>query len=63
MFEARLAQGKVLKMIVEAMKDLVTDANLDAAAGGLSLQVCTCTSLPLRCFFFHIKRMVTIYSI
>jgi|TARA_B110000208_G_C11626532_1_gene379251 proliferating cell nuclear antigen len=39
MFEARLAQGKVLKMIVEAMKDLVTDANLDAAAGGLSLQV------------------------
>jgi proliferating cell nuclear antigen len=39
MFEARLVQGNVLKKIVEAMKDLVTDANLDCSASGLSMQV------------------------
>ena len=38
MFEARLLQGNILKKIVEAMKDLVTDATLDCPASGLSLQ-------------------------
>jgi len=38
MFEARLAQGSTLKSTIEAMKDLVTDANLDCSANGLSLQ-------------------------
>ncbi len=39
MFEARLAQGSVLKKIIEAMKELVNDANLDCSASGVTLQV------------------------
>jgi proliferating cell nuclear antigen len=38
MFEARLVQGSLIKKIVEAMKDLVTDANIDCSASGLSMQ-------------------------
>merc|ERR1719272_2047597 len=38
MFEARLIQGSILKKLVDAMKDLVTDANLDCSASGISLQ-------------------------
>jgi len=38
MFEARLVQGNTLKKIVEALKDLVTDCNLDCSQSGLSLQ-------------------------
>lgn len=37
-FEARLIQGHIFKKIVEAMKDLVTDANLECSESGLSLQ-------------------------
>lgn len=37
MFEAKLSDGTILKKIVEAIKDLVTDVNLDATATGLSL--------------------------
>ena len=37
--EARLVQGAVLKKIVESIKDLVTDANLDCAETGITLQV------------------------
>ena len=40
MFEARIAEGKLLKQIVEATKDLVTDANLDCSQAGISMQVC-----------------------
>ena len=38
MFEARIASGVILKKIVEAIKDLVTDVNLDATPEGISLQ-------------------------
>jgi len=38
MFEARLTQGAVLKKLVEAMKDLVNDANLDCASTGVTMQ-------------------------
>jgi len=37
MFEARLAEGQVLKKIVEAIKDLVKTVNLDASSSGLSM--------------------------
>ena len=37
MFEARLAEGQVLKKIVEAIKDLVKTVNLDASSNGLSM--------------------------
>jgi len=38
MFEAKLLDGGVLKKIVEAIKDVVTDVNIDVSASGLSLQ-------------------------
>jgi len=38
MFEARLVQAGLLKKILEALKDLVTDANFDCSSSGISLQ-------------------------
>jgi len=38
MFQAKLAQASLLKKILEAMKDLVTDTNFDCSASGISLQ-------------------------
>ena len=35
MFEATLAEGIVLKKIIEAIKDLVTDVNIDATPSGI----------------------------
>ena len=34
MFEAKLAGGHIFKRIVEAIKDLVTDVNLDVGPAG-----------------------------
>lgn len=38
MFEAKLQEGYIFKKIVEAIKDLVTDVNLDVSPSGISLQ-------------------------
>ncbi|CAM9146069.1 unnamed protein product [Choristocarpus tenellus] len=38
MFEARLIQGSLLKKIVESIRELVTDANLDCSESGISMQ-------------------------
>mmetsp|Transcript_38786 Transcript_38786/g.51108 ORF Transcript_38786/g.51108 Transcript_38786/m.51108 type:complete len:261 (+) Transcript_38786:123-905(+) len=38
MFEARLIKGGLLKKIIEALKDLVTEANIDCQDTGISLQ-------------------------
>lgn len=38
MFEAKLTEGHTFKRIVEAIKDLVTDVNLDVGPAGISLQ-------------------------
>ena len=38
MFEARLAQGVILKKILDAIKDLVTEASWDCSSQGMSLQ-------------------------
>ena len=38
MFEARFAQGALLKKVLDSIKDLVTDANFDCAPTGFSLQ-------------------------
>jgi hypothetical protein len=35
MFEARLRQGNILKKILDAIKDLVTDANWDCTGTGI----------------------------
>ena len=38
MFEARLVQGNLLRKVIEAIKDLVTDANFDCTEQELCLQ-------------------------
>ena len=38
MFEARLVQGHILKNIVDSVKDLVNDANLDCSEEEISIQ-------------------------
>lgn len=38
MFEAHLQQGQLLKKILEAIKDLVNEANLDCSTSGVQLQ-------------------------
>ena len=39
MFEARLTQGNLLKLIIDAMKDLVQDANFECSDSAISVQV------------------------
>ena len=39
MFEARLVQGSLLKKIIEALRELVTDANLECNETGITMQV------------------------
>jgi len=38
MFEARLTQGSLLKKVLEAIKDLLTEATWDCSSTGMSLQ-------------------------
>jgi proliferating cell nuclear antigen len=38
MFEARLLEGSIFKQIIESIKDLVADANVDVAEEELSIQ-------------------------
>ena len=38
MFESRLTQGSLMKKVVDAVKDLVTDANFDSSSAGFQLQ-------------------------
>jgi proliferating cell nuclear antigen len=38
MFEARLAEGAILKKLIDSIKDLVTSANFDCSSTGISLQ-------------------------
>jgi proliferating cell nuclear antigen len=38
MFEARLLQGKVFKQIIDAVRDLVQDANIEVTEDGLDIQ-------------------------
>jgi proliferating cell nuclear antigen len=38
MFEARLTQGSILKKLLEAIKELVTEANFDCSSAGVNLQ-------------------------
>lgn len=38
MFEARISQGSVLKKLVEALKELLTEGNFDVSSTGIFLQ-------------------------
>jgi proliferating cell nuclear antigen len=58
MFEARLSQGALLKKLLEAIKELVTDANFDCNETGIALQAMdnshvALVSLLLRSEGFH----------
>ncbi len=46
MFEARLDQASLLKKIIEALKDLVTDANWDVNENGITLQAMVSARVP-----------------
>jgi proliferating cell nuclear antigen len=48
MFEARILQGALLKKIIEAVRELVLDANLDCTERGISMQV---SGVAIFCFF------------
>ena len=39
MFEAKLAEGVILKKIVEAIKDIVNDVNIDISPSGTSIHI------------------------
>lgn len=38
MFEAKLTQASLLKKVLEAMKDLVTETNFECSSSGIALQ-------------------------
>lgn len=39
MFEARIVQGSLLKKIIESIRELVNDVNIECSETGISLQV------------------------
>lgn len=40
MFEAKLTEGLILKKIVESIKDIVTDVNIDISPSGMLPNFC-----------------------
>jgi len=55
MFEARIVQGSVLKKIIEAIRELVTDANLECTEQGINMQVNTASAKSLGIFFLSFQ--------
>ena len=54
MFEARLNQGRILKQVLESVKDLVTDANFEAdPAEGFKLQAMDSSHVSLVALKLH----------
>lgn len=53
MFEARLVQGSVLKKLMDSIKDLVSDANLDCSSSGVSLQAMDSSHVSLVSLFLR----------
>ena len=47
MLEAKLADGQIFKKIVDALKELVNEANFDCNASGMSLQAMDSTHVGL----------------
>ncbi|EWM26272.1 hypothetical protein NSK_002771 [Nannochloropsis salina CCMP1776] len=47
MFEARLTEGSLLKKIIEAIKDLVQEANVDCSEEGLTMQAMDASHVSL----------------
>ena len=60
MFEAKLVDGSILKRIVEAIKDVVNDVNIDVSPSGKNQELsntkdCIQNTLP---FWVHFWRYV-----
>lgn len=53
MFEARFRQATVLKKIIEALKELVTDVNLEISQEGIALQAMDASHVALVTFFLR----------
>ncbi|GFY84538.1 proliferating cellular nuclear antigen 1 [Actinidia rufa] len=53
MFELRLVQGSLLKKVMEAIKDLVNDANFDCSTTGLSMQAMDSSHVALVAFLLR----------
>jgi proliferating cell nuclear antigen len=53
MFEARLIQGIVLKKVIDSVKDLVTDANIDCSSTGISMQAMDSSHVSLVSLFLR----------
>jgi len=47
MFEAKLTEGYILKKIIEAIKDIVNDVNIDVSPSGKSISKIEFDSFPL----------------
>ena len=47
MFEALLGSGIILKKIIEAIKELVTEVNLEVTSSGLSIQAMDASHVAL----------------
>ncbi|KDD73708.1 proliferating cell nuclear antigen protein, partial [Helicosporidium sp. ATCC 50920] len=50
MFEARLGQGELLRKVMEATRELVTEANLEVSPEGISLQAMDSSHVSLVAF-------------
>jgi hypothetical protein len=63
MFEAKILQGSVLKKIIEAIRELVADANLDCNERGITMQVCYLLFIGLHflifLFYFYFSVVVS----
>lgn len=53
MFEARLVQGSTIKKIIEAIRELVIDANLDCSPTGISMQAMDSSHVSLCAFLMR----------
>lgn len=56
MFEARLLKSSILKKVLEAIKDLLTQATFDCDDNGIQLQVILPLNLKASFFFIGCTR-------
>jgi hypothetical protein len=62
MFEARLEQGALLKKLLDAVKELVTDANFDCSATGFGLQAMDSSHVSLVSMMVRREEGLTLFS-
>ena len=62
MFEARLEQGALLKKLLDAVKELVTDANFDCSATGFGLQAMDSSHVSLVSMMVRLEEVFWVVS-